>query len=263
MAAKDVNDCDGCKDPALFSRMPGFYISDSRDLDFDQFEFPVSSDKNLMVRGRHYFISYYANSGITFPSGLQIAANYAEAARNIGGETVYEFEDGGTQYVILKVVNTDGAEVWTMVDGASNGMYNVNIVEKKPMKQDVVADAQSLANTISQTGRAAVYGIYFDTGKSDIKPESGPALDEIVKMLNADSTLKLYVVGHTDNVGPFDYNIRLSQSRAAAVIDALVKKNSIPAARLTPFGAGPTAPVASNSNEEGRARNRRVELVAQ
>ena len=150
-----------------------------------------------------------------------------------------------------------------MVEGASNGMYKVNIVEKQMMRQDVVANAESLAGIIKETGKAAVYGIYFDTGKSDIKPESEPTLSEITKLLKVNPALKLYVVGHTDNVGAFDYNIKLSQARAAAVVDILVNKNSIAASRLTPFGAGPTAPVASNKNDEGRAQNRRVELVEQ
>jgi outer membrane protein OmpA-like peptidoglycan-associated protein len=131
------------------------------------------------------------------------------------------------------------------------------------MKQEVAANAESLAGSIRESGKAAVYGIYFDTGKADIKPASEPALAEIAKLLKADPKLKLYVVGHTDNAGPFGPNIKLSEERAAAVVKALVGKYGIVASRLTPFGDGPTAPVASNKSEEGRAKNRRVELVAQ
>jgi len=258
----DPNDSEGCKDPALFSRMPGFYIPNCQDIDFDRFDFPVGPDRNQTVEGHHYYIDYYANDDTKIPSGLQIISNYTNAAKAIGGEKIYQFEDGGTQYVTLKVVKNN-TEVWVLIEGASNGIYKVNIIEKKMMKQDVVANAESLANTINETGKAAVYGIYFDTGKSDIKPESEPAINEIAKLLKNNSALKLYVVGHTDNVGTFDSNIKLSQSRAASVVNALVSKNGIAAARLTPFGAGPTAPVASNTTEEGRAKNRRVELVAQ
>jgi outer membrane protein OmpA-like peptidoglycan-associated protein len=78
-----------------------------------------------------------------------------------------------------------------------------------------------------------------------------------------DSSLKVYVVGHTDNAGQFNYNVKLSQERAASVVNALVSRHGINAARLTPFGCGPVSPVASNKTEEGKARNRRVELVAQ
>lgn len=83
------------------------------------------------------------------------------------------------------------------------------------------------------------------------------------KMLKADANLKIYLVGHTDNAGQFAYNVKLPQDRAASVVNALVVKNGIAAARLTPFGAGPTSPVASNKTDDGKAKNRRVELVAQ
>ncbi len=142
-------------------------------------------------------------------------------------------------------------------------MYNFNMVEKQLMKQSVVANAEALSSSIKETGRVAVYGIYFDTNKADLKPESEPALAEIVKMLNTDVNLKVYIVGHTDNVGQFAGNIKLSQDRSASVINALISKYGIAASRLTPFGAGSTAPVASNETEGGRAKNRRVELVAQ
>jgi outer membrane protein OmpA-like peptidoglycan-associated protein len=142
-------------------------------------------------------------------------------------------------------------------------MYNVQMVEKQLMKQDVVANADALSGSIKETGRVAVYGIYFDTGKADLKPESDPALAEIVKMLKADPGLKVYVVGHTDNVGQFTSNVKLSQDRAASVVNALVSKHAIAAARLIPFGCGPATPVASNKTDVGKAKNRRVELVAQ
>ncbi len=259
LATGDPNDSPGSKDPALFSRMPGFYIYNYEELDFIRLDLPMSEEKNESIEGHYYYVDYYANDGVKLPSGLHIVNNYINAAKAVGGEKVYEFEDGGTRYVILKIVR-NGQETWARVQGAGNGMYKVQIIEKQAMKQDVVANAESLAGSIRETGRAAVYGIYFDSGKSEIKPESESALQEIVKLLNADPTLKLYVVGHTDNVGTFDYNIKLSQSRAAALVNALVNKSSISSARLTAFGAGPTAPVASNGDEAGRARNRRVEL---
>ena len=262
LAVGDPNDCDGSRDPALFSRMPGFYIVAYEDLEFDRFEFPVGAGQTQAVEGHAYYVDYYANEGTRQPSALQIIRNYINAAKAVGGSTVYEFDDGGSLFVVLKVVKGD-AEAWTMVGAAGNGMYKVSIVEKELMDQDVVANAESLAGTINETGKAAIYGIYFDTGKAEIKTESEPAIGEIAKLLKAQTPLKLFVVGHTDNVGSFDSNLKLSQARAAAVVNALVSKHGIAAARLTPFGAGPTAPVASNKDEEGRAKNRRVELVAQ
>lgn len=261
-AASDPNDSPGSKDPDLFSRMPGFHIYSYEAIEFDRYEFQVGSGKTEKVEGYHTSVVYYANDGITLPGGLQITRNYVNAAKAVGGEAVYEFEDGGTEYSTVRVIKED-KEIWVEVSGANNGMYNVDMVEKQLMKQNVVANADALTNSINETGRVAVYGIYFDTNKADLKPESEPALAEIVKMLKTDAKLKVYVVGHTDNVGQFAHNIKLSQDRAASVVNALVSGHGIAASRLTPFGDGPTAPVASNKSEEGRAKNRRVELVAQ
>jgi OmpA-OmpF porin, OOP family len=115
---------------------------------------------------------------------------------------------------------------------------------------------------LQENGHVEVPGIFFDFGKSDIKPESEPALKELTAMLQSTAALKVWVVGHTDNVGPVESNATLSGARAAAVVKALVQRE-IGANRLAAHGAGPYAPVASNATDEGRARNRRVELVAQ
>jgi len=108
-----------------------------------------------------------------------------------------------------------------------------------------------------------VNGILFDTGKADIKPESHPALQEVAKLLKGDPKLKVYVVGHTDNVGGLVANMDLSKRRAASVVLALTTEFGVPAAQLQSYGDGPYAPVASNDSEDGRALNRRVELVKQ
>lgn len=262
LAASDPNDLEGSKDPALFSRMPGYFIYRYEAKEFERYEVPVSSDfRTQAVEGRYLWIIYAINEGAAPAGGLQIVRNYANAAAAIGGKKVADFEDGGEYYLTMKIERND-AETWLHVN-AVGSQYEVHIVEKQLMKQDVVADANSLANSIRATGKASVYGIYFDTGKSDIKPESEAALKEIAKMLAADAKLKLYVVGHTDNVGTFAANVQLSNSRADAVVKALAGRYGVAAARLQPFGAGPTAPVQSNASEQGRAKNRRVELVAQ
>jgi OOP family OmpA-OmpF porin len=261
-AAGDPNDREGCKDPALFTRMPGYYISQCDEKEFERYEVPVTADfKTQAVEGRYLMITYALNEGARQASGLQIVRNYANAAAAIGAKKVIEFEDGGAQYITLKI-SRDNSETWVHVEAVSS-QYTLYMVEKQLMKQAVVADAASLAGSIRETGKASVYGIYFDTGKSEIKSESEPALKEIAKMLQADPRLKLYVVGHTDNVGAYAANLTLSNSRADAVVKALVGRYAVAASRLQPFGAGPTAPVQSNATEEGRARNRRVELVAQ
>ena len=140
-------------------------------------------------------------------------------------------------------------------------MYTLVIVEVQKMQQDVVANADALKSGLADSGHVEVPGIFFDTAKSVLKPESDAALNEIAKLLQANPALKVWVVGHTDAVGSPDSNMALSNARAASVIQALTQKNGIDAKRLAPFGAGPYAPVASNDSEEGRAKNRRVELV--
>jgi OOP family OmpA-OmpF porin len=140
----------------------------------------------------------------------------------------------------------------------------LDVVEDKPMDSKMVTvDATKMAKDIAATGRVALYGLYFDTDKADLKPESAPSLAEIAKLLKAEPNLKVYIVGHTDNVGVFDYNMSLSQRRAKSVVDQLVQSYGISPDRLKPAGAGMIAPVASNDDEAGRAKNRRVEIVKQ
>jgi OmpA-OmpF porin, OOP family len=255
-------DAEGSKDPALFTRMPGYHIYRYEDLQFDKYEFTINNQKTQFIEGHHLFIYYDLNNNVQAPSPLQTVRNYTNAVKKIGGQLIYEFEDGGAENVVLKVVK-NGMEVWAHINASSNGSYTIHLIEKQVMKQDVIADANSLANSIKESGKVAIYGIYFDTGKSILKPESQPTLLEIAKLLKADTNLKLYVVGHTDNTGTLDANIKLSMERAVAVVNALVSQFSGNAARLTACGDGPTSPVASNDNEEGKALNRRVELVKQ
>lgn len=140
----------------------------------------------------------------------------------------------------------------------------LDVVDAVPIETGMVTiDAAAMAKDISNAGHVALYGIYFDTDKADLKPESQPTLQEITKLLKQDASLKLYIVGHTDNVGGFDYNIGLSERRAAAVVKELTTKHAVAVTRLKPAGVGMLSPVAPNAGEEGRAKNRRVELVKQ
>jgi OmpA-OmpF porin, OOP family len=255
-------DAEGCKDPALFTRMPGYHIYRCEDLQFDKYDFRITDQKTQVVEGHHQFILYDINDNVQVPSPLQTVRNYTNAIKKIGGQLVYEFEDGGVQNVILKIVK-NGNEVWAHITSSPNGQCSLNIIEKQAMKQDVVADANSMMSSLKETGKVALYGIYFDTGKSLLKPESQTTLQEISKLLKTDPSLKLYVVGHTDNIGAYDANLRLSMERAQAVVNELKSRYSVAPERLIGCGDGPTSPVASNDNEEGRALNRRVELVKQ
>lgn len=140
----------------------------------------------------------------------------------------------------------------------------VQIVEPKAMETGkVTVDAGALARGLQAEGKIAVYGVYFDTGKSEVKPESREQLDEMAKLLKANAAMRVFVVGHTDNQGALEGNLALSKARAQAVVDALVKNYQLDAKRLAAAGVASYAPVASNAGEAGRARNRRVELVLQ
>ena len=141
--------------------------------------------------------------------------------------------------------------------------HQIDIIEVKPMEAGLVTvNAEALAEDIDRTGHVSVYGIYFDFNKADLKPESKPALDEIAKLLKIRPDLKIFVVGHTDNVGKLNYNMGLSRNRANAVVKALVQDYGVDATRLDAHGVGPLAPMAANSTDAGRGKNRRVELVA-
>jgi outer membrane protein OmpA-like peptidoglycan-associated protein len=122
-------------------------------------------------------------------------------------------------------------------------------------------NADDMAREIGDAGRVALYGVYFDTDKDAVRPDSAPALEEFAKLLRSNAGMRLHVVGHTDNQGRADYNLNLSRRRAASVVRELTSRYAIAPERLDSFGCGLYAPVASNESEEGRAKNRRVELV--
>ncbi len=258
-SAAPTPDKKGCEDhPLLPTRLPDYFITDCKANEFDFYEFFVKQGPKHREEGKFTFITYRVQAGANEQSGLAVVRNYQNAITKAGG-TVVATDD--KRWVNGKMT-VDGKEVWVQ---AESGGYLVwlRIIEKQAMTQHIVADATSFANDISRTGHTAVYGIYFDTGKSVVKPESKPALDEVAKLLKSDPNLKLWVVGHTDSVGKVDDNMRLAQARAEAVAAELVSTHAIPAARLKGFGVGPLSPTAGNDTEDGRAKNRRVELVKQ
>ncbi len=254
----------GCKDYPLFSRMEGFYIARCEEKAFDAEEFiDPETKKKVTIEGRKYSIDYDFKKGYEKKySRLQISRNYINAITRIGGMG-YENHPQWPDSTYMKIVK-DGKEIWSAFwQGYAGLAGKLCIIEKQAMTQEIVADAKFMAEGINTTGHVAIYGIYFDFNKTDVKPESDPALKEITKLLQQDPKLKIYVVGHTDNVGGLDYNMKLSQQRADAVVKELVSKYKIAPERLKAGGVGPLAPVTSNDTEEGKAKNRRVELVKQ
>ncbi len=252
-------DVKGGKDHPLLSRMPDFRISEYKETEFNSHRFIGQDKKPVSIEGHKYYLEYKLNKGMAEPGELKIRRNVQDALKKIGGKVVFDDNFNRTSTIVLQ---KEGKETWVEVR-SYNAMYRITIVEKETMKQEVVADAAAMGNDISATGHVPVYGIYFDTGKAELKPESDAAVGEIAKLLKNNGTLKIHVVGHTDNAGSFDANLKLSKDRADAVVKALVARHGISAARMKPHGVASLAPVASNSTEEGKAKNRRVELVKQ
>lgn len=259
LSVASEGDIKGSKDHPLLSRMPDFHISDYKYNDFDSYRFNDQVKKYVVVEGHKYYMEYKLNKGATEPGELKIRRNIQDALKKIGGNVVFDDNFNKTSTIVLQ---KDGNETWIEVKSYNN-MYRLTTVEKKSMEQEVVATAEVMNNDIDTTGHVAIYGIYFDTGKSEIKPESDAAISEIAKLLKNNAALKLYVVGHTDSVGSFDSNMKLSKDRAEAVAKALTGKYGIASDRLKSHGVASLAPVASNSTEDGKQKNRRVELVKQ
>ena len=265
---KPPADFPGLKDPALFTRMPHFYLlakSSFLEKQFDGYDFLVTvagKTTKQHVEGRFLFYSYrFDETAGPIPSPLQLVRNFQAAAAKIGGKVLFDANAGqGTTLMLSR----NGQETWAFVQPFYGGKeYHLTIIERQAMQQDVVADSSALQDGLAQTGHVEVPGIFFDTAKSDVKQESEAALAQVAKLLQASPQLKVWVVGHTDNVGSAESNVTLSNARAAAVVAYLAQKHAIDPKRLTPRGVGPFSPVAANATEEGRARNRRVELVSQ
>jgi OOP family OmpA-OmpF porin len=257
--AAQQKDAANCKDHPLLTRIPDYWIQSCTLKQFDGYTFSIDKGKTARVEGRFSNTRYQPPAGLTTkPSTLQVLRNVENAVKQIGGTVLATDQSKET----LKLAK-DGRELWIEVWADHTGQYILTIVEKAAMAQEIVANAGVFADGLKTTGHIAVEGIYFETGKSELKPESAAAIAEVAKLLKGDTGLKLYVVGHTDNVGALEGNMKLSQDRAQSVVQALVKSHGIETARIKAFGDGPYAPVASNDAEEGRAKNRRVELVKQ
>jgi outer membrane protein OmpA-like peptidoglycan-associated protein len=248
----------GCIDHPLLSRMQDYYASDCSELEYESYNFYDSKRNKYEIEGKLWKIVYKIKKGIEPPGEINVRKNYINAIKKIGGTVLQE-----DQHTYMKVVK-EGKETWIELNLAStsNGnRFTLVIVERTAHEQEVVADPKAMGDDIERTGRVAIYGIYFDTDSYKIKPESEPTLKAIAELLKAKSNLNVYVIGHTDMTGDLDHNMKLSENRAKAVVDALVADYGISAKRLSAKGDGPLAPVSTNKTDEGRQLNRRVELV--
>jgi outer membrane protein OmpA-like peptidoglycan-associated protein len=264
--ASAQNDAAGCKDHALLTRLENFDISDCSE-NYNELQLRTSVGKTETKEGNlfSYYYRYNFDAGVKMKSPLQIVKNYENAVVKNGGRLVYKninSSEGDIEATLY--LSTKEKEYWIqLIRFAGNGIeveaFGLNVLEIEPMKQEVAAS--EMFEKINKEGYIALY-INFETGKSDIKPESQPIIDQLSAMLIQNPTLKISIEGHTDNAGGETVNQKLSESRAKSVMNALISKN-IDISRLKYKGWGQSKPIADNNTEEGRAKNRRVEILKQ
>lgn len=263
--ARGGEDVAGSKDHPLLTRYPDSFITEYTK-NYDATEFQVgprgAQPKKETVEGDTTTLRYFYESADQQPSPLQLIRNYQNAVKQIGGAVMYErmpkeLDAGETT---LKVT-TGGKDVWIKVlpdiFSAPTHSYQLVITEVAAMTQ--VVSANELLQALNENGFVALY-ITFDTGKADLKQDGIATVKEIATLMKSNPALKLGVEGHTDNVGDAASNKKLSEARAKSVTAAIIA-GGVDAARLSAAGFGQEKPVADNRTEEGRAKNRRVELV--
>lgn len=260
------DDADGCKDHQLLTKLENFYISNCEE-NFNELELRMSSSTTETKEGNLYSIYYRYNpdAGVKAKSAFQIMKNYEVAITKNGGKMIFKNSNSmDAQVEATYSLSAKEKDYWiqlTSFAGTDNAVeaYSLNVLEIEAMKQEVVAS--EMFETINKNGFIALY-INFETGKSSIKAESTPIIDQIVAMLKQNPDLKISIEGHTDNVGNAASNQTLSESRAKSVMNELISKGIV-SSRLKSKGWGQTKSVADNATEEGKAKNRRVEIVKQ
>jgi OOP family OmpA-OmpF porin len=289
-AGAQTRDVAGSKDFAGIGRFAGSVISGYQVKDFDATRMQAAAFKDgqpadaRRLEGRITRIAYRTNPG---PSILEVSRNFETQLTKAGFETLLACDtdacggipfteaidalpipqmwvdgfnyhyyagrkaEGGRETFASVVVSENNREIYAQLTVAELGAIDNKMVE-----------AAAMAKGLGETGHIALYGIYFDTDKAVIKPESRPTLEQIAKLLTGQPQLNVFIVGHTDSQGAYDYNLDLSRRRAEAIAGELVKSYRIAQPRLRTAGVGMLAPVGSNASDSGRALNRRVELVA-
>jgi outer membrane protein OmpA-like peptidoglycan-associated protein len=289
-AQAQQRDVAGSRDYPGIGRFGGSIITGYQVKDFDASKLQAAAFKDgkpvdaRRLEGRVTRIAYRTNPG---PSILEVSRNFETQLAKDGFETLVACDTdacGGIPFTeaidILPVPmmwvdgfnyryyagkkGEAGHETYAAVVVSKN---NDNVTAELVVTQigeiaNKMVDAAAMAKGLGDKGHIALYGIYFDTDRATLKPESRPTLNEIAKLLTGQPALNVFIVGHTDSQGSFEHNMTLSRQRAEAVAAELVRAHKIAAARLRTAGVGFLAPVGSNASEDGRALNRRVELVA-
>ena len=254
-------DAEGCKDHPFFNRLEKYYIHECTE-NYDEYEFMMGEDKTQTFEGTitRILYSYDGPFGPNLPSKLQVVKNYENAIAKMGGKKIYSrtISDGGWTGATFHL-QKDGKEYWLGIYDLNNNpvdQFNFVLLIKEGMKQEITAN--EMFEKIN-TGSPLTLYINFETGKSAIKSESQNIVDELYQMMKDNQVLKISIEGHTDNVGNKASNQSLSENRASSLKAELVKKG-ISTDRINTVGFGQDKPVADNSTEDGKAKNRRVEI---
>lgn len=283
---KAQEDADGCKDYPLFNRMPNYYLYSCEELEFSSMVFPIGAPdpdkeqeiKTETVEGKILLFQYALKEDAKAASGLQIMRNFQNALKQKGSTILGEYQGWCSGYYPSGELNSglipfgngctnwsttfkfahNGKEIWAYQQYSDDG-YDIVIAEKEAMIQDIEANA--MFDKIN-TGESLILYINFETGKSSIKADSQNIIDELNKMLDDNPALRITIEGHTDNVGNASANKTLSEQRALSVKNSLVSKG-VSTDRIKTAGYGQEKPVADNASDDGKAKNRRVEIKKQ
>ncbi|MFB3815932.1 MAG: OmpA family protein [Terriglobales bacterium] len=254
VAQRNPKDRKGCEDSKVLSRMSGCFIHFCRNAGYDAAKFRIKGPKGVTdetVEGVTERIDYQCAPETSM---IEIIRNVEQALRRAG--FTIKFQQDGANWA--GVTGQKGPQ-WVWVQ-SRRGSYHLQTVRAKALDQQIEANAEGWAQQIEQTGRASIYGINFDTGKATIRPDSASVLAEVLSLLQKNPAWRLAVTGHTDNVGGKAMNLALSKQRAQSVV-AWLTARGIADDRLLAGGFGDLAPIADNTSEVGRAKNRRVDLI--
>jgi OOP family OmpA-OmpF porin len=246
--------------PLIPTRIPDYFIGNCDANDFSSHTV-LTPQGEKVIEGKKTVLEYFLKEGGKGVSETYVRKNYMDAIRKLGAKI--EHEQFGRGVGIIK--QADGTTYWVDVTGyvgdgtpEQTGHYYLVIVEIAAMEQ--VITAKGLGDDLKQTGRAVLY-IQFDTGKSTIKPESAKVIEQMAAYLNANQSTTIYIVGHTDNEGSLEMNLKLAEDRANAVVTVLITRHKVAENQLIAKGVGPLSPIASNLTDAGKKLNRRVEMV--
>jgi outer membrane protein OmpA-like peptidoglycan-associated protein len=246
-------------DYRLLGHMPNYQASPPEKRNFDKAGFLAKdaegSTHEVEVQGTRFSVAYKLAQNAKPNSDIDIQENYRAALAALGAQVLFADE----RNTVARLNDAAGQPVWVKIYSRETDIELTAIEEKAFQASIKPPEASALKTALARDGHVALY-VNFDFNKATLKPDAAPVIAQIVTLMKDDPSLRLEIGGHTDNIGEHDYNVKLSASRAASVVAAIVAQG-IQAGRLSATGYGADKPVADNAKEEGRAKNRRVELT--